>query len=106
MNRKHILTLAFSFSLMLLSAAPVFAGDWIERVNNTWEYRNDDGESISGWINDGDNTYYLDLDGIKKTGWFKSKGSWYYFKENGTLESDNWVDNYYVNEEGKWTKTK
>lgn len=106
MHKKHIFTLALSFTLMLLSAVPTLAGTWVEGEEDTWTYLNDDGESITGWIEDGDDTYYLDTEGNRKTGWFKSKGSWYYFDEDGTLTSDTWVDNYYVNDEGKWVKTK
>lgn len=106
MSKKRILTFALSFTLMLLSTIPTFAGTWTEFEDNTWEYRNDDEELVTGWIDDGDDTYYLDKEGMRKTGWFKSKGSWYYFEEDGKLASETWVDNYYVNEEGKWCKTK
>ncbi|MEG2349246.1 MAG: hypothetical protein RSB57_01890 [Hungatella sp.] len=106
MNKKYILTCALSLTLMLVSVVPTFAGTWIEQDNNTWEYQNDDGEYVTGWIDDGTNRYYLDEDGVKKTGWFKSKGCWYYLDEDGILASSTWIDNYYVNADGKWIKTK
>lgn len=106
MNKKHIFTLALSFTFMLLSAVPTLAGTWEAQADDTWIYYNDDGESVTGWIDDDEDKYYLDDEGNKKTGWFKSSGSWYYFDEDGILASDTWVDNYYVNAEGKWVKTK
>ena len=106
MNKRHILTLALSFTLMLLSAVPAFAGTWEAQADDTWVYINDDGESVTGWIEDGEHIYYLKEDGTKKTGWYKSKGSWYYFNEDGTLTCDTWIDNYYVNSKGKWVKTR
>lgn len=105
-KRSYFFTIVLSFTLMMLSAVPAFAGTWTENEDNTWTYVNDDGESVTGWIEDGDDTYYLDKDGNRKTGWFKSKGSWYYFEEDGTLASETWVDNYYVNADGKLIKTK
>ena len=48
--------------------------------------------------------YFLDKNGIMKTGWIKSSGSWYYLNDNGTLAVDQWIDNYYVDSTGKMTK--
>lgn len=106
MRKKYICILALSLTLMLSCAVPAFAGTWIANDNSTWTYLNDDGESVNGWINDGTHKYYLDEDGYRKTGWYKTKGSWYYFDENGVMASDTWIDNYYVNADGKWSKTR
>ena len=51
-------------------------------------------------------TYHKSKDGNKTVGWFKEKGCWYYFDEDGIMASDTWVDNYYVNSEGKWKGTR
>lgn len=101
MKHSRITVMMFSFLMLLLSALPVYAGTWTRGEENTWTYLNEDGESVTGWIEDNKKTYYLDDDGKLKTGWFKSKGSWYYFNEDGILEKDKWIDNYYVNSEGK-----
>lgn len=106
MKYKKIAILALSFYLMLLSAVPAYAGTWTKHEDDTWTYVNDDGESITGWIEDDGKQYYLDKEGHKKTGWFKSKGSWYYFDADGVMAVDTWIDNYYVNSEGKWKGTK
>ena len=104
--RKFLTSVTLSLLMMLIFCIPVFAGTWTEHDDHTWTYLNDDGESVTGWINDNSKTYYLDKDGCKKTGWLKSKGCWYYFNENGEMASNTWIDNYYVNSDGKWKGTR
>ena len=106
MKQKRIASVTRSFLIMLLSSLPSYAGTWTEHEDHTWTYVNDDGESITGWIDDNNNRYYLDKDGNKKTGWFKTKGSWYYFDKDGVMAKDTWIDNYYVNSDGKWKGTR
>ena len=69
MKQKRITTIVLSFLMMLFSSFSVFAGTWTEHTDNTWTYVNDDGESVTGWIEDNGSHYYLDKDGYKKTGW-------------------------------------
>ena len=43
------------------------------------------------------------------TGWQLIDGKWYYFNETtdgteGALITDAWVDNYYVDSNGRWTE--
>ena len=83
--RKFLTSVTLSLLMMLIFCVPVFAGTWTEHDDHTWTYLNDDGESVTGWINDNGKTYYLDKEGCKKTGWLKSKGCWYYFNENGEM---------------------
>ena len=104
--RKFLTSVTLSLLMMLIFCVPVFAGTWTEHDDHTWTYLNDDGESVTGWINDNGKTYYLDKEGCKKTGWLKSKGCWYYFNENGEMASNTWIDNYYVNSDGKWKGTR
>ena len=106
MKQKRIASVTLSFLIMLLSSLPSYAGTWTEHEDHTWTYVNDDGESITGWIDDNNNRYYLDKDGNKKTGWFKTKGSWYYFDKDGVMAKDTWIDNYYVNSDVKWKGTR
>ncbi len=101
MNRIRSGVVLFSFLMALSIATPVYAGTWIGHEDKTWTYVDSSGQSLTGWIEDGEKTYYLDEDGVLKTGWFKLKGSWYYFDEDGVLARDQWIDNYYVNSEGK-----
>lgn len=106
MKNRKVTAAALSSLLMLLSAFPAYAGTWTAHEDGTWTYLNEDGERMIGWIADGDDVYHLDKDGFKTTGWFKSKGAWYYFDEDGVMASDAWVDNYYVNSDGKWKGTR
>ena len=104
--RKFLASVTLSLLMMLIFCVPAFAGTWTEHDDHTWTYLNDDGESVTGWINDNGKTYYLDKEGCKKTGWLKSKGCWYYFNENGEMASTTWIDKYYVNSDGKWKGTR
>ena len=63
MYKRRFTIAALSFFLMLLSASPAYAGTWTKHDDDTWTYLNDEGESLTGWITDGDNQYYLDNDG-------------------------------------------
>ena len=106
MRRKGVIAVILSFLMMLISSFPLFAGTWTEHEDHTWTYLNDEGESVTGWIYDNNNRYYLVKDGYKKTGWLKTKGSWYYFDQDGVMAADTWIDNYYVNSDGKWKGTR
>ncbi len=106
MNRKRITAVILSFLMTLVFCVPVYAGTWTEHEDKTWTYIDEDGERVNGWIEDGSKTYYLDKEGNRKTGWYKEKGSWYYFNEDGVMATDTWIDNYYVNSEGKWKGTR
>ncbi len=101
MKRIRICAAAISFLMLLSTSMPVYAGTWTQHEDKTWIYVDNNGESLTGWIEDGEKTYYLDEGGVRKTGWFKLKGCWYYFDEKGVLAKDQWIDNYYVNSEGK-----
>ena len=86
MSKRKSAVMVFSFLLMLLCAAPVYGGTWTQHEDDTWTYTDDDGESVTGWIEDDGKTYYFDEDGV--------------------MAADTWVDNYYVNSEGKWKGTR
>ncbi len=106
MHNKKLISVTCALLIMLMSAMPVNAGTWIDYHDDTWEYIDDEGESVTGWIEDEGNRYYLEEDGTLRIGWYKIKGSWYYFEDDGVMASDKWVDNYYVNSDGKWKSTK
>ncbi len=106
MNKKRIIAMVLSFLMMILASMPAYAGTWTENEDQTWTYVNDEGENVTGWIEDGEKTYYLDKEGHKVTGWFKNKGCWYYFDEEGVMAAETWIDNYYVNSDGKWKGTR
>lgn len=78
-----------------------------QKSNNEWSLVDKQGKTLSGFVSYENNIYYLNKNGIMKTGWTKISGSWYYFAEDtGILATDKWIDNYYVDANGKQTKTK
>ena len=121
---------------------------WMKDSNGIWYYYKQNGVlETSKWIGDyylehngqmatnkwvDDYRYYVDSSGkwipgkIKKTGWKKEDGFWYYYdvQENltrnkwvdsyyylgsdGKMSVDNWVDNYqyYVDKDGVWIPEK
>lgn len=102
----------------------IFRGEYIESINqNTtidnqnktecnkwiksekgWQYNDAIGQAIkSTWfydINYG-SWYYLDDNGIMKTGWFKdTDGKWYYFNEHGSMLKDTYIGMYKLGSDG------
>lgn len=102
----------------------IFRGEYIESINqNTtidnenktecnkwiksekgWQYNDAIGQAIkSTWfydINYG-SWYYLDDNGIMKTGWFKDDdGKWYYFNEHGSMLKDTYIGIYKLGSDG------
>ena len=102
----------------------IFRGEYIESINqNTtidnqnktecnkwiksekgWQYNDAIGQAIkSTWfydINYG-SWYYLDDNGIMKTGWFKdTDGKWYYFNEHGSMLKDTYIGIYKLGSDG------
>ncbi|MEG6533209.1 hypothetical protein V6C20_06670 [Caldibacillus thermoamylovorans] len=58
--------------------------------NGHWAYYVDGVKQI-GWIHDGTAWYYLDGNGVMKTGWFKDfTGTWYYLTNSGAMKT-GWV---------------
>lgn len=82
--------------------------------NTDWYYFDTEGYMAVGWIYENNKWYYLNpaSDGTKGkmyTGWQLIDGKWYYFNETtdgteGTLITDAWIDNYYVDSNGRWTE--
>lgn len=107
MRRKTGLTLVLTITCLLLSAFPSMAGEWHKTAEGQWQYIQDDGSNATGWLElDGD-CYYLDEDGNRKSDcWHKEDGAWYYLDEDGVLAKNTWVDNYYVDETGKYEKKR
>ena len=104
--RPVLRSLILTLFLMVTFAMPAMAGEWVAEEDGHWTYYNEEGESVTGWIREDGDTYYLSRDGERVTGWYKIKGSWYYFDEDGLMAADTWIDNYYVNSQGKLRKTR
>ena len=112
-----IITLILSINVIDVNAA---SGGW-KQSNGGWWYDNGDGTYASNEYIDG---YWIGSDGWydpawngswkhNSTGWWfqsgswyptsqwlKIDGSWYYFKSNGYMASNEWVGNYYLKSSG------
>lgn len=106
-GNKVFLTLIMVITCLLLNVFPAMAGEWQQTEDEQWQYIQDDGTKATGWLDlDGDR-YYLDEDGNRKSNfWLKDDGGWYYLDEDGVLVTDAWVDNYYVDEDGRMEKKR
>lgn len=107
MKHKTGLTLVLTITCLLLSAFPAFAGEWKHTEDDQWQYIQDDGTLTTGWLElDGDR-YYFDKNGNRKSDyWLKDDGAWYYLDEDGVMAANTWVDNYYVDETGRFEKKR
>lgn len=107
MKRKTGLTLVLTITCLLLSAFPAMAGEWHKTAEDQWQYIQDDGSLATGWLEIDDQRYYLDENGNRKSDyWLKDDGAWYYLDEDGVMAADTWVDNYYVDETGRFEKKR
>ena len=119
-----------------------------EKIDGKWYYMNDSGEMLSGWqliagrwyyltpsnkatteypfgsmrtgfIDDGDYTYYCRPaaengmpEGSMVTGWDFIGADWYYFNDDkncqpiGSMMRNHWIDKYYLKDNGKMAKSE
>ena len=84
-----------------------------QKISGKWYWLGNDGDMKSGWQTIYKKKYYLGgaNDGAMKTGWQKIGGYDYYFgrtgeSNEGVLRISTWVGNYYVDEYGRWDKSK
>lgn len=68
-----------------------------------WYYFDDDGAMVTGWKLIDDYWYFFGEDGDMKRGWIETNGKWYYLKSDGTMASKEYIDGYWLNEDGSWT---
>lgn len=68
------------------------ASGWVED-NGQWSYIQKDGSKATGILNLGTSSFYLDSNGIMKTGWVKDGSNYYYAdpEKEGRLSS-GWLD--------------
>ena len=56
-----------------------------------------------GWLQQGDDWYYMNPDGSMAVGWIRYKDNWYYLDpDSGRMVKDRVVEKYYINPEGIW----
>ena len=86
--------------------------DWF-RNDEKWYYFNQDGVMQTGW-------QYLSYKGISYwfyfepeyhgdtsfgkmyRGWHEIDGSWYYFRKDGSMASNEWINGYWLSASGAW----
>lgn len=57
-----------------------------QKLNNSWYYYDSAGTMAHGWVLDGGNRYYMDLEtGVMHTGFLTLDGATYYFLDDGKL---------------------
>lgn len=101
------LTLVLTITCLLLSTFPAMAGEWRMEKEDQWQYIQDDGSKVTGWLEIDGKRYYLDEKGYRKSNyWLKQDGDWYYLDEDGVMVTDAWVDNYHVDANGKMDKKR
>lgn len=115
MHKKKLFTKGISMALIAsqaMSSMTALAGVW-EVKDGNWMYKGDDGTHLKNtWFRDpADNRlYYLDENGVMKSGWMLKDGIWYFLTNvhNGYFGSavENgwaWVDGYcyYFGPDGK-----
>ena len=107
MKGKAGFTLVFTITCLLLGAFPAMAGEWRQTEEEQWQYIQDDGRKATGWLDLDGKRYYLDENGNRKSDyWYKEDGYWYYLDEDGLMAQNTWVDNYYVDETGRFEKKR
>lgn len=95
------------------------ADKWIQNEDGTWNYLNEDGFKITGWVQSVSSNfwYYMNADGIMVSNcWIKDDDKWYHFNENGAMQTGwNYIDNNWyclelsgamktgwINDKGTW----
>lgn len=83
--RKIVIAMAAGLAAGMLMTSVSFAGVW-ETDGCRWQYRNDAGSYTAGqWIQENGIWYYIDENGIMKTGWFQEGDKWYYLNDSGAM---------------------
>lgn len=107
MKQKAGLTLALTLTCFILNTVPALAGEWKKTENEQWQYIQDDGTTAIGWLKLDGKKYYMDEKGNRKSDyWLRDDGAWYYLDRNGEMVTNAWVDNYYVDEHGRYEKKR
>ena len=72
-------------------------GCWIT-PDGYWDYKYSDGT----WKSDSTGWWYEDDGWYPTNTWLKIDGEWYYFKSNGYIASNEYIDGYWIGEDGIW----
>lgn len=89
--------------------------DWLNSQNSGWiwdgsdyKYRDIDGSyGASEWKNISSEFYYFDANGNMQTGWLYDAGNWYYLETSGVMDKNKWIDGvYYVKDNGQMARNE
>ena len=56
----------------------------------------------NGWLHLNNEWYYFVSGGWAPKGWQRINGKWYYFYDDGTMASDTYIGESYVDGSGVW----
>lgn len=80
--------------------------EFVVSKGNTY-YLDGEGNKATGWVDSAEGRYYMDEDGVRKTGWVDVEDSRYYLDSDGKMIT-GWKDidenTYYFDQEGKMAK--
>lgn len=74
-------------------------GCWL-RGDGTWDYSYSGGQ----WKSDGNGWWYEDGGWYPVNEWLKIDGYWYYFKTDGYMASNEYIDGYWMGSDGAWVQ--
>ena len=75
-------------------------------VGNIWYYLDNEGKMLTGFQDIAGQRYYFNDAGYMLTGWQLIEGKYYYFDEEGQIVKNQWIGEYYVDENGIWDTSK
>ena len=60
---------------------------------------------VTGWVQSGNDWYYMNQSGAMATGWVQSENDWYYMSPSGAMLSNTTTaDGYRLDASGRWVK--
>lgn len=88
--------------LSLSMSITAFAGTWQAQNNGQWKYQDDKGNFVTGWIEDGGKSYYLDANGIMLSNTTTPDG--YYVGVDGVWDGKDIGDGNFYSQQGSGDK--
>ena len=75
-------------------------------INGVTYCFNEAGQMYVGWFQDYfGNWYYAESNGVLVKGWKQISGTYYYFYNDYHMAANTYIDNHYVDENGKWVSS-
>ncbi len=100
-NKRAFIVSLLVFLVLFLGMSVQAKAAWKKNSNGTYSYYSNGKLVKSKWIG---KDYYVDSNGIRKTGWLYKSKKWYYFTKNGKLLRSKWLKAsgkmYYAGKDG------